>query len=114
MPEDYTDVTKNPYYDPNLGSGMAAPRERRPRPLKMAPKGKFTAIANQIRAEERMEQLRKEIEESGQANIKEEDLQLKDGFQKVINLSENQAQRFLFLVLLTNMHDSRSFDISHK
>lgn len=91
MPEDYTDVTKNPYYDPNLGSGMAAPRERRPRPLKMAPKGKFTAIANQIRAEERMEQLRKEIEESGQANIKEEDLQLKDGFQKVINLSEHQA-----------------------
>ncbi|KAF9210661.1 hypothetical protein CPC16_010599 [Podila verticillata] len=82
VPEDYTDVTKNPYYDPNLGSGMAAPRERRPRPLKMAPKGKFTAIANQIRAEERMEQLRKEIEESGQANIKEEDLQLKDGFQK--------------------------------
>ncbi|KAG0033743.1 hypothetical protein BGZ81_007501 [Podila clonocystis] len=82
VPEDYTDVNKNPYFDPNLGSGMAAPRERRPRPLRMAPKGKFTAIANQIRAEERMEQLRKEIEESGQANVKEEDLQLKDGFQK--------------------------------
>ncbi|KAF9315723.1 hypothetical protein BG003_002721 [Podila horticola] len=82
VPDDYTDVTKNPYFDPNLGSGLAAPRERRPRPLKMAPKGKFTAIANQIRAEERMEQLRKEIEESGQANVKEEDLLLKDGFQK--------------------------------
>lgn len=86
MPDDYTDVTKNPYFDPNLGSGLAAPRERRPRPLKMAPKGKFTAIANQIRAEERMEQLRKEIEESGQANVKEEDLLLKDGFQKVNNI----------------------------
>ncbi|KAF9430316.1 hypothetical protein BGZ94_007403 [Podila epigama] len=82
VPEDYTDMTKNPYFDPNLGSGMAAPRERRSRPLKMAPKGKFVSIANQIRAEERMEQLRKEIEEHGQANVKEEDLQLKDGFQK--------------------------------
>ncbi|KAG0347941.1 hypothetical protein BG004_006504 [Podila humilis] len=82
VPEEYTDPSLNPYFDPNLGSGMAAPRERRSRPLKMAPKGKFTSIANQLRAEQRMEQLRKEIEESGQANVKEEDLQLKDGFQK--------------------------------
>ncbi|KAF8934498.1 U4/U6 small nuclear ribonucleoprotein Prp3 [Dissophora ornata] len=79
VPEDFTDPEKNPYYDPNLA---AAPRERRARPLKFAPKGKFKSIANQMRAEQRIDQLRKEIEKGGQANVQEEDLQVKDGFTK--------------------------------
>ncbi|KAG0300606.1 hypothetical protein BGZ98_009046 [Dissophora globulifera] len=79
IPEDFTDPEKNPYYDPHLSAG---PRERRARPLKFAPKGKFKSIANQMRAEQRIQQLRKEIEQGGQANVQEEDLQVKDGFTK--------------------------------
>ncbi|KAF9361367.1 hypothetical protein BGX26_003879 [Mortierella sp. AD094] len=77
IPEDFTDPEKNPYYDPNLA---AAPRERKARPLKFAPKGKYKSIANQVRAEQRVEQLRKEIEQRGQASLQEEDLLVKDGF----------------------------------
>ncbi|KAI1316014.1 hypothetical protein EDD11_010539 [Mortierella claussenii] len=79
VPEDFTDPEKNPYFDPNLA---AAPRERRARPLRFAPKGKYKSIANQVRAEQRVEQLRREIEQGGQANVQEEDLQVKDGFTK--------------------------------
>ncbi|KAI7827048.1 pre-mRNA processing factor 3-domain-containing protein [Gamsiella multidivaricata] len=79
VPEEFTNPEKNPYYDPNLA---AAPKERRARPLKFAPKGKFKGIANQMRAEQRIEQLRKEIEQGGQANVQEEDMQMKDGFTK--------------------------------
>ncbi|KAG0329398.1 hypothetical protein BGZ99_002109 [Dissophora globulifera] len=79
IPEDFTDPEKNPYFDPHLSAG---PRERRARPLKFAPKGKFKSIANQMRAEQRIQQLRKEIEQGGQANVQEEDLQVKDGFTK--------------------------------
>ncbi|KAF9187420.1 hypothetical protein BGZ51_006252 [Haplosporangium sp. Z 767] len=79
VPEDFTDQEKNPYFDPHLA---AAPRERVPRPLKFAPKGKYKSIANQMRAEQRIEQLRREIEQGGVANVQEEDLQIKDGFTK--------------------------------
>ncbi|KAF9100919.1 hypothetical protein BGX29_006129 [Mortierella sp. GBA35] len=79
VPEEYTNPEKNPYFDENLA---AAPRERKHRPLKFAQQGKYKSIANQIRAEQRVEQLRREIEESGQANVQEEDLQVKDGFTK--------------------------------
>ncbi|ORZ08531.1 pre-mRNA processing factor 3-domain-containing protein, partial [Lobosporangium transversale] len=79
VPEDFVDPEKNPYFDPNLS---AAPRERKSRPLRFAPKGKFKSIANQVRAEQRVEQLKKDIEQSGQANVQEEDLQVKDGFVK--------------------------------
>ncbi|KAF9585443.1 hypothetical protein BGW38_002382 [Lunasporangiospora selenospora] len=80
VPEDFTDPTKNPYFDPSMA--LVAPRERRARPLRFAQKGKYTSIANQLRSEQRIEQLRKEIEESGKANVQDEDLQLKDGFTK--------------------------------
>ncbi|KAF9999793.1 hypothetical protein BGZ65_004898 [Modicella reniformis] len=79
IPDDFTNPEKNPYYDPNLS---VAPKERKARPLRFAPKGKFKSIANQLRAEQRIEQLRKEIEQGGQANVQEEDLQVKDGFTK--------------------------------
>ncbi|KAF9945978.1 hypothetical protein BGZ72_000797, partial [Mortierella alpina] len=85
IPEDFTDQEKNPYFDPNL---RAAPRERVARPLKFAPKGKYKSIANQIRAEQRIEQLRREIEQGGQANVQEEDLQIKDGFTKREDLKD--------------------------
>ncbi|KAF9922883.1 hypothetical protein FBU30_006980 [Linnemannia zychae] len=79
VPEDFTNPEKNPYFDENLS---AAPRERRSRPLRFAPQGKFINIANQIRIREREEQLRKEIEESAKANVEEDDSQMKDGFTK--------------------------------
>ncbi|KAG0239538.1 pre-mRNA processing factor 3-domain-containing protein [Mortierella sp. GBAus27b] len=79
VPDELINPEKNPYYDPNLSS---APKERKARPLKFAPKGKFKSIGNQIRAEQRIEQLRKEIEQGGMANVQEEDLQVKDGFTK--------------------------------
>ena len=92
IPEDFTDQEKNPYFDPNL---RAAPRERVARPLKFAPKGKYKSIANQIRAEQRIEQLRREIEQGGQANVQEEDLQIKDGFTKVMNEKQQERQNIL-------------------
>jgi hypothetical protein len=84
VPEDFTNPEKNPYFDENLA---AAPRERRSRPLKFAQQGKYINIANQIRTQQRAEQLRKEIEENAKANTEEEDALLKDGFTKVIDRS---------------------------
>lgn len=80
MPEDFTNPEKNPYFDENLA---AAPRERRSRPLKFAQQGKYINIANQIRSDQRAEQMRREIEEAAKANIEEDDQQIKDGFTKV-------------------------------
>ncbi|KAF9132093.1 hypothetical protein BGW39_000812 [Mortierella sp. 14UC] len=79
VPEDFINPEKNPYFDENLA---AAPRERRSRPLKFAQQGKYINIANQIRNQQRAEQLRKEIEDSAKANAEEEDAVLKDGFTK--------------------------------
>ncbi|KAG0234097.1 hypothetical protein BGW41_001234 [Actinomortierella wolfii] len=76
------DQIDNPYFDPNLGP--AGPKDRSYRPLKFAPKGKYRDLAIKIRAEQRIEQLRKEIEEKGHAKVDEEDLKLKDGFVKRI------------------------------
>jgi len=82
VPEEFTNPEKNPYFDENLA---AAPRERRSRPLKFAPQGKYTNIANQIRARQREEQLRREIEDAARAAAKEEEQEIKDGFVKVTN-----------------------------
>lgn len=80
MPEEFTNPEKNPYFDENLA---AAPRERRSRPLKFAQQGKYINIANQIRSDQRAEQMRREIEEAAKANVEEDDQQIKDGFTKV-------------------------------
>lgn len=80
VPEDFTNPEKNPYFDENLA---AAPRERRSRPLKFAQQGKYINIANQIRSDQRAEQMRREIEEAAKANVEEDDQQIKDGFTKV-------------------------------
>ncbi|KAG0273493.1 hypothetical protein BGZ95_010692 [Linnemannia exigua] len=79
VPEDLINPEKNPYFDENLA---AAPRERRSRPMKFAQQGKYINIANQIRAGQRVEQLRREIEESIRVNAEEEDAAMKDGFTK--------------------------------
>ncbi|KAF9154826.1 hypothetical protein BG015_011848 [Linnemannia schmuckeri] len=79
VPEEFTNPEKNPYFDENLA---AAPRERRSRPLKFAQQGKYINIANQIRSDQRAEQLRREIEEAAKANVEEDDQQVKDGFTK--------------------------------
>ncbi|KAI8376537.1 pre-mRNA processing factor 3-domain-containing protein [Radiomyces spectabilis] len=62
-PEDFTDTTKNPYYDPNLHA-QAAPKLRRSRPLKFVQPGKFVQQANQERAKAQLEKLKQEIAES--------------------------------------------------
>jgi U4/U6 small nuclear ribonucleoprotein PRP3 len=80
VPEDFVNPEKNPYFDENLA---AAPRERRSRPLKFAQQGKYINIANQIRSDQRAQQLRREIEEAAKANVDEDDQQVKDGFTKV-------------------------------
>ncbi|KAF9971766.1 hypothetical protein BGZ73_005173 [Actinomortierella ambigua] len=74
------DQIDNPYFDPNLGA--ARPKDRAYRPLKLAHQGKYRDLAIKARAEQRIEQLRKEIEEKGHAKVEEEDLKLKDGFVK--------------------------------
>ncbi|KAF8943536.1 hypothetical protein BGZ47_005354 [Haplosporangium gracile] len=79
VPEEFTNPEKNPYFDENLA---AAPRERRSRPLRFAQQGKYINIANQIRSDQRAEQLRREIEEAAKANVEEDDQQVKDGFTK--------------------------------
>ncbi|KAH7032205.1 pre-mRNA processing factor 3-domain-containing protein [Linnemannia elongata] len=79
VPEEFTNPEKNPYFDENLA---AAPRERRSRPLKFAQQGKYINIANQIRSDQRAEQMRREIEEAAKANVEEDDQQIKDGFTK--------------------------------
>ncbi|KAF9160476.1 hypothetical protein DFQ26_005491 [Actinomortierella ambigua] len=74
------DQLDNPYFDPNLG--VAGPKDRSYRPLKFAPQGKYRDLAIKARAEQRIEQLRKEIEQKGHAKVEEDDLKLKDGFVK--------------------------------
>lgn len=63
VPADYTDPTKNPYFDPSMGVKIA-PVSRRSRPLKFVQPGKFVNIANEERAKQQLEKLKQEITES--------------------------------------------------
>ncbi len=48
---DFSDPSKNPYFDPNLAGASGAPKQKFPRNMRFAPKGKFIEQANQLRAE---------------------------------------------------------------
>lgn len=50
-PADFSDPTKNPYFDPNLAGASGAPKQKFPRNMRFAPRGKFIEQANQLRAE---------------------------------------------------------------
>lgn len=63
IPADYTDPTKNPYFDPTMGVKIA-PVSRRSRPLKFVQPGKFVNIANEERAKQQLEKLKQDITES--------------------------------------------------
>lgn len=63
VPADFTDPTKNPYFDPNMGVKIA-PVSRRSRSLKFVQPGKYVNIANEERAKQQLERLKQEITES--------------------------------------------------
>ncbi|CEG80011.1 hypothetical protein RMATCC62417_14407 [Rhizopus microsporus] len=63
VPSDFTDPSKNPYFDPSLGAPIA-PKNRRSRQLKFVQPGKYIDIANQERAKAQLEKLKQEITES--------------------------------------------------
>ena len=48
---DFSDPSKNPYYDPKLQTASTAPKEKFSKSLKFAPRGKFIDQANQMRAD---------------------------------------------------------------
>lgn len=63
VPAEFTDPTKNPYFDPSMGVKIA-PVSRRSRPLKFVQPGKYINIANEERAKLQLEKLKQEITES--------------------------------------------------
>ncbi|KAL9543409.1 hypothetical protein MBANPS3_008137 [Mucor bainieri] len=63
VPADFTDPTKNPYFDPSMEVKIA-PKSRRSRQLKFVQPGKYIDIANQERAKAQLERLKQEITES--------------------------------------------------
>ncbi|KAI8991110.1 pre-mRNA processing factor 3-domain-containing protein [Mycotypha africana] len=63
VPPEFTDPTKNPYFDPSMEVKIA-PKQRRARQLKFVQPGKYVAIANQERAKAQLEKLKQEITES--------------------------------------------------
>ncbi|KAJ1930605.1 U4/U5/U6 small nuclear ribonucleoprotein prp3 [Tieghemiomyces parasiticus] len=62
-PTDFTDVTKNPYFDPNLGGGAGIPRERKRRGFHFVPQGRYIQEANELRAQAQLEALKLELAE---------------------------------------------------
>jgi U4/U6 small nuclear ribonucleoprotein PRP3 len=63
VPSDFTDPSKNPYFDPTM-EVKVAPKSRRSRQLKFVQPGKYVAIANQERTKAQLEKLKQEITES--------------------------------------------------
>ncbi|KAG2193689.1 hypothetical protein INT46_003844 [Mucor plumbeus] len=63
VPAEFTDPTKNPYFDPSMEVKIA-PKSRRSRQLKFVQPGKYIDIANQERAKAQLEKLKQEITES--------------------------------------------------
>ncbi|KAK9471396.1 pre-mRNA processing factor 3-domain-containing protein [Dipodascopsis tothii] len=55
------DPSKNPFFDPNID---ARPKERAPRTLAFNPRGKYVEQGNALRAQARLEELKKRIQET--------------------------------------------------
>ncbi|KAI9282645.1 pre-mRNA processing factor 3-domain-containing protein [Sporodiniella umbellata] len=63
VPSDYSNPSKNPYFDPSM-EVKVAPVERRSRQLKFVQPGKFIAIAEKERGRIQLDKLKQEITES--------------------------------------------------
>jgi len=83
VPAEFTDPTKNPYYDPSM-EVKVAPKSRRSRQLKFVQPGKYIVIANQERAKAQLEKLKQEITESVKKAGMQTELDVSD---KVIKVS---------------------------
>ncbi|KAK9368765.1 pre-mRNA processing factor 3-domain-containing protein [Lipomyces kononenkoae] len=75
LPEDETDPTKNPYFDPDL---EIRPKERHRRSLEFNAKGKYIELANELRTQARLEELKKRIQESSKKAGLDEELDVAD------------------------------------
>ncbi|RUS28423.1 small nuclear ribonucleo protein hPrp3, partial [Jimgerdemannia flammicorona] len=76
---DFTDTTKNPYYDPSLATtAAAAPRSRVAKGFKFNQPGKYVNQANQLRAKQQLEKLKLEIAASVRKAGMEVDLDVSD------------------------------------
>ena len=88
-PVPIADVKANPYTAKDVASGSfegAAPKERTTRGFKFNQKGKYVQIANQIRRDEQLEQLKQRIADSARkAGLDSEFEQA----EKSIRVSEN-------------------------
>ncbi|KAL0081390.1 pre-mRNA processing factor 3-domain-containing protein [Phycomyces blakesleeanus] len=76
-PEELTDPTKNPYFDPSL-IAKTAPVSRRARSLKFVRPGKYIQQANQERAKAQLEKLKQEISENVKKAGMEVELDISD------------------------------------
>ncbi|KAJ9079758.1 U4/U5/U6 small nuclear ribonucleoprotein prp3 [Entomophthora muscae] len=70
------DITKKAYFDPELGLEYAVPKPRLSKSFRFAPAGKFIEQGNQLRAEQRVDELRQKIAERAKAAGMEEELEL--------------------------------------
>jgi U4/U6 small nuclear ribonucleoprotein PRP3 len=77
------EARKNPYFDRRLGVESLAPKQRKSRALKFAQKGKFTNLAENLRAEARQQELRERIAAMSQ----------KAGMDNVMDGTERRAKR---------------------
>lgn len=83
-PEEEIDPTKNPFYDPKIES---RPRERVKRSLVFNQKGKYVEQANALRAQARLEELKKRIQETSKKAGLEEEFDVTDMALKVLYCS---------------------------
>lgn len=70
------DFTKSAYFDPRMGATDLAPRDRRSRKLKFNAPGKYIAVANQVRQQAQLEELKKKIAETVKKTGMESELEL--------------------------------------
>ncbi|KAK9485518.1 pre-mRNA processing factor 3-domain-containing protein [Lipomyces starkeyi] len=75
LSEDDIDPTKNPYFDPDL---EVRPKERHRRTLEFNAQGKYIELANELRTQARLEELKKRIQESSKKAGLDEELDLAD------------------------------------
>jgi U4/U6 small nuclear ribonucleoprotein PRP3 len=86
VPSDFSDTTKNPYFDPSMGVKIA-PTNRKSRQLKFIQPGKYVDIANQERKTAQLEQLKQMISE----NVR------KAGMQVELDVSDKVIKVILFI-----------------
>lgn len=75
---DFSDPSKNPYFDPKLGA--SAPRSRAPKALIFNQKGKYIEQANALRRQAALEAMKKRIAETARKVGIDEDLETDKAF----------------------------------